>query len=256
MGFLDSVISAVSSPAGIGGLVSGGLGLIGQLSANSSNQSSSNNQMGFQASQSGSQYQRAVADMKAAGINPMLASQVGGNAAASGSSASFGNAGTAATNSGLQGAMLAANLKQVKANTAAAASQAALNTTTADKVKQDTQTSAAMANMYSTQSALNSVTYNRVLTEIDLNRGKLGLNNNEIQLVKAQVHNAYLTGSNIQADTGNKRVDNVLKQLSINAATNSSNMASTPWGRFVPFLDSFTKSVSPFSSAFTNSLGR
>lgn len=62
-------------------------GLINQRSANKSMQFSSAQaarQMRFQDEQSRTQYQRAVADMRKAGINPMLAAKLGGNAAMSG----------------------------------------------------------------------------------------------------------------------------------------------------------------------------
>ncbi|AXL14966.1 DNA pilot protein [Microviridae sp.] len=66
-------------------------GLFNQRSANKSMQFSSAQaarQMQFQDEQSRTQYQRAVADMKKAGINPMLAAKLGGNAAMSGAMAS------------------------------------------------------------------------------------------------------------------------------------------------------------------------
>lgn len=71
--------------AAIGGSVVSGL--FNQRSANKSMQFSSAQaarQMQFQDEQSRTQYQRAVADMKKAGLNPMLAAKLGGNAAMSG----------------------------------------------------------------------------------------------------------------------------------------------------------------------------
>jgi hypothetical protein len=57
-----------------------------QAHANQSTAQSVREQMQFQAEQSSTQYQRAVKDMEAAGLNPALAYQQGGDSAASGGS--------------------------------------------------------------------------------------------------------------------------------------------------------------------------
>jgi hypothetical protein len=77
------------------------------------NQRSANKQMRFQDQQSRTQYQRAVSDMKRAGLNPMLAAKLGGNSAMSGASATMPDLG-AAVSSGFQAAKTAAETRRIQ----------------------------------------------------------------------------------------------------------------------------------------------
>lgn len=77
-----------------------GLSFAGGERANASNARSAQQQMSFQAAQSGTSYQRAVADMKAAGLSPMLAYSQGGASTPSGAMSSSQDTVTPAINTG------------------------------------------------------------------------------------------------------------------------------------------------------------
>lgn len=77
-------------------LIGGGMGLMGQAMANQETSASTAKQMAFQERMSNTQYQRSMADMRAAGLNPILAYKQGGAGTPSGASYTAGNVGSAA----------------------------------------------------------------------------------------------------------------------------------------------------------------
>lgn len=109
------------------GLLTGVLGAVGgSLVSGLFNKSSAKDQMEFQAQQTGTEYQRAVEDMKKAGLNPALAYSKGGNSSGTGAKATMDN----------PSANLAkvAQVEQLKQQTNSAKAQEALTAVQAKRV--------------------------------------------------------------------------------------------------------------------------
>lgn len=100
---------ATGNPALIAAGVSGGLAAFGQERTNAQNAALAREQMAFQSQMSNTSYQRAVADMMAAGLNPMLAYLQGGASTPGGQTAVMQNALGAGATSATQGYQTALN---------------------------------------------------------------------------------------------------------------------------------------------------
>lgn len=82
-------------------LLMGGMGYLGQQSANEANQASAREQMAFQERMSNTSHQREVKDLMAAGLNPILSAH-GGASSPVGASSVAGNAAGAGITSAIQ----------------------------------------------------------------------------------------------------------------------------------------------------------
>jgi len=142
-------------------LVGGLLGYEGQEKTNAANSAQSAAQMDFQERMSNTSYQRAVADMQKAGLNPMLAYSQGGATTPGGSQAVMGNsaaAGVSGAQAAIQQNLARAQVDNTVANT--------------DKAKADTALTNVRANteaveiMKRQQEVLNSGTTGEQLREI------------------------------------------------------------------------------------------
>lgn len=97
-------------------LIAGAASYMGGRAANRSSAKEAEKNRDFQADMSNTSYQRAVADMKAAGINPMLATKVGGASTPSGSTASQSDEITPAVNSAINAQAARANVDKIEAD--------------------------------------------------------------------------------------------------------------------------------------------
>ncbi|AJK28313.1 putative minor capsid protein [Eel River basin pequenovirus] len=205
MTFDPNVIGAIGS--GIGGL----LGFAGQSSANRTNRAIAEANIEFQREMSNSAYQRAMADMRAAGLNPILAYKQGGAGTPQGAVTTVGNALGAGINSAL--AVNEAYQRTRK------------TTSDIDKIRSEISKLREETDLVSWQRFLTES--NVILTDV-----QIAIANNEQDRVRAQITKLY------------KEIELYEEELKIKR--NLGEIDEEEWGKQLRVINRFVETFSPF----------
>jgi len=249
-------------------LLSGGLNYLSGQNTNSANAQMASNQMQFQEQMSSTAYQRATADMKAAGLNPMLAYSQGGATTPGGAMAQMQNPMSSAVNAATSTAAQASQIASLNANIDNTNSQTDLNdakTQTenstqmvnqfmAAKIAQDTKTSMSSAAQADSQTALNKQRIPEIIANVQKIAQDTKLSAAQTNVATQNAINLVLQGgyiteqtANMAASTGNTQADTALKNMimglkgtEFNAAISESNAhdPQSTFGKYYPYLQS------------------
>lgn len=240
--------SASSNMGGSGpgsdSFVSAALNMTGAAKQNAANRGAAANANRFTQDMSSTSWQRGVADMIAAGINPMFAASKGGADSGSGAVAKMENVLSGAVASAQSGAVVRATLAKIEAEANQSNSQAALNAAAIPKVVADTQQSQASAGQLQQLTAQSGVEIERIWQEIEKSKQEVKTSATQADRNKAEEKLAVATSKLRPAQARLTTAEGTLSQLAIPQARNLSNQQGSWWMRFVsPYLPDFLKSV-------------
>jgi len=208
----------------------------GQQIANQANKDIAQSQQEFQERMSNTAYQRAVADMMSAGLNPMLAYSQGGASAPVGATAQMQNALGAGVASGQQGFQLALNAAMNQADILLKREQAGAAGSQEDLNRANMNLSLVEAANKSVQLPGHQQFVNQVASQIKLNNAISAANSANAAKTTAELPESIAIGEVYKGEKGKyikgaERGAEIFKDLGIGASSakslikpNTSNM--------------------------------
>jgi hypothetical protein len=211
----------------------------GQQIANESNQMIAQRQQDFQERMSSTAYQRAVTDMMAAGLNPMLAYSQGGASAPPGATAQMQNALGAGVTSGQQGLQMALNASMNEAEILLKREQAGAAGAQEDLNRANMNLALVEAANKSVQMPGHEQFVNQVASQIKLNNAIAASNTAQAAKTTAEQPEAIAIGEVYKGEKGKyikgaERGANIIKDLGIGASSAKSAIKSNTSNMFRP----------------------
>lgn len=224
----------------------------GAADANEANRELASAQMQFQERMSNTAYQRAVADMKAAGLNPMLAYSQGGASSPGGAQAVMQNRNAGMAASAIDAQRMAADIALTRANTEKA--QAETREITSETEAKNLPFQYAREGVARVHGSVRSEGH---LREVQNLVAREELSHADTQRVNQEVKNLregeILTRAQVPhtvSQTALNRINAKLLNLEIPRATNLSESESSWWKRNVsPYLPDVGKVASSAAAA-------
>lgn len=156
-------------------VIAGGASLLGGSSANAGNLRVAREQMRFQERMSSTAYQRAVEDMRLAGLNPMLSYMQGGASTPGGAAPSLDDVVSPAVSSALHARRLGEELRNIRSDTKLNQSQVQLQDVQRATQEHQGAAAAALARKYDAETEgqryLNEGLKNTAAWEREVGRG-------------------------------------------------------------------------------------